>query len=281
MKAIHAALILPLIFAGCAKGSGEKENAMEEINIQQIKLDNLCITILYDNTAYFEELRADWGFACLIEGPEKTVLFDTGAKGDILMSNIESMSLDPVKVDVVVLSHQHWDHVGGLEAFLARNSNLTVLVLKSFPDEIKKTVDGAGAELTEVSGPYEICSGVYSTGTMGTGIEEQSLIITTDKGTLVITGCAHPGIVEIVKKAKELTGQEILLVMGGFHLMHHSDSQMKDIVDEFKELGVLYAGPCHCTGKDQLEAFRHAFEGRFLEIGAGREITAINFIHTH
>lgn len=277
MKRIVTIVLAAIILTAC----GTKEKEMEELKIEQIGLENLCITVIYDNTAYFEELTADWGFACVIDGAGKKILFDTGAKGNILMANIDSMRLDPGKVDVVVLSHAHWDHTGGLEAFLVRNSEVSVYVLKSFPDEVKKLVTNAGANLVEVSGPQTICKGVYTTGSMGNAIKEQSLIISTDKGAVVITGCAHPGIVEIAEKTREMTDQPPLLVMGGFHLRGYSENDVKAIIEGFKGLDVNYVGPCHCTGEEQIGVFRQAYSERCLDIGVGREITGVDFVFTH
>lgn len=251
---------------------------MEPFKVEELRLDNLCITVLYDNRAYFEGLTADWGFACLIEGPEKTILFDVGGKGDVLEANLDGMGIDARKVNVVVLSHTHADHTGGLAGLFSRNTDVTCYLLESFPSHLAEQADNAGADTVIVRGPSEICSGVYSTGTMGKNIKEQSLIITTDKGTVVITGCAHPGVVEIVKKAIELTGQTPLLVMGGFHLGGSSDKKVGKIIAELKELGVRYVGPCHCTGEEQIEMFRQAYEERCLDIGVGREITGVDII---
>ncbi|MBN2380877.1 MBL fold metallo-hydrolase [candidate division WOR-3 bacterium] len=278
MKAGFATLLLALVLTGCARGNPAKEEKVKQLEIEEVPLDQLCITVVYDNTAYFSELRSDWGFACVIDAGGKKILFDTGSKGEILLANFDGIGLDPGKIEMIALSHEHWDHVGGLEGFLARNSNVVVYVLKSFPNQVKKMARDAGAGLHEVSDPEELCTGIYTTGTMGRAIEEQSLIITTDKGAMVITGCAHPGIVEIVKKAKQLTGQEILAVMGGFHLGGASEREVKEIIEEFKQMGVSYVGPCHCTGEAQIELFREAYEHRCLEAGVGREITGIDFM---
>ncbi len=247
---------------------------METLEIEVIPLDDLSITVVYDNTAYHQGLRSDWGFACVIDGLEKKILFDTGADGDLLLINIDKLACHPRDIGTVVLSHEHWDHVDGLDEFLRMNPDVEVFLLESFPDEIGLTVTGSGAALTEVDGPMEICTGAYSTGSMGSDPEEQSLIIATDHGAVVITGCAHPGIVEIVRRARELTGQDILLVMGGFHLRSHSDDEVQGIIQEFRDLGVVYAGPCHCTGERQIGLFSEAYQDHFIRIGVGRVINA-------
>ncbi len=159
----------------------------------------------------------------------------------------------------------------------ARVSTAREEAVESFPEEVKKTVTNAGAKAMDISVPQEICTGVYTTGAMGRAIEEQALIITTDKGAVVITGCSHPGIVEIVRKARELTGLQILRAVGGFHLLRHSEEQIGGIIEDLKKLDVRYVGHCHCTGAKQIEMFRKAYGERFLDIGVGRKITGVDF----
>jgi len=124
----------------------------------------LTITVLYDNVAHDARLQTDWGFACLVEGLEQPLLFDTGGKGDILLQNMRALGLDPQAVRTVVLSHAHGDHTGGLAAFLAENPDVTVFLLQSFPANIKDVVRRAGATLVEVSGPVDITARAHTTG---------------------------------------------------------------------------------------------------------------------
>ncbi|MBD3284985.1 MBL fold metallo-hydrolase [candidate division WOR-3 bacterium] len=277
MKVVLSSVLMSLFLLGC--GKGEKEEKVESFEIKELATDRLCITVVYDNTAYHEGLRSDWGFACVIDADGRKLLFDTGAKGDLLVGNLDKLACHPREIEKVILSHEHWDHVGGLAELLKINSDVEVYLLKSFPNKVKGIVTDEGAGLVEVSGPQVICPGIYTTGVMGRAPEEQSLIISTDKGALVITGCAHPGIVEIVQRARELTGQDILFVMGGFHLGRASDKKVKEIINEFRDMGVRYVGPCHCTGEAQIEMFRKVYGHRCLDIGVGREITGIDFMN--
>lgn len=269
MKKLILAILATALIANCR--ANKKEQAMDE-EIETAGIENLKITVIYDNRLWKEGLEPAWGFSCLIEGLDKKILFDTGGDGKVLMSNVKKLEIDPKQVDIVVLSHEHGDHVGGLASFLSANPNVTVYVLRSFPPSIKNEAKGHGAEVVEVAGPAKISEHVLSTGEMGTMIKEQSLVIPTDRGLIVITGCAHPGVVDIVKKAKELTNQEVLLVMGGFHLLGHSDAQIKRIISEFSKLGVRYAGPCHCTGDRAIELFAQEYGEHFIQIGVGRTV---------
>ena len=234
---------------------------------------DLSIVVSYDNNPYKERLTTAWGFSCVIRGIEKTILFDTGGDGSILLANLEKLGINPKEIDLVVLSHIHGDHVGGLSSFLEKNPEVVVYLPKSFPKGFKDGVKGHGAKVVEVQGPLKICEGVYSTGELGTWIKEQSLIIHTEKGLIVITGCAHPGIVKIVDKAKGLVKDDVLLVMGGFHLGGESKGEIENIVFSFRKLGVSYVGPCHCSGDAARQLFKEEYGENFISVGVGRVVT--------
>ena len=233
----------------------------------------MCITVVYDNNPYKDGLATAWGFSCLITGIEETILFDTGGDGLIPLNNMGKLTIDPDNIDLVVLSHIHGDHTGGLDSFLKKNPNVTVYLPKSFPTKFKQSVKGYGAKTIEVEEPLEICENVYSTGQLGILIKEQSLIVRTNKGLIVITGCAHPGIVKIVTAAKNLLKDDILLVVGGFHLEWATKGKLEKIISAFKKLGVRYAGPCHCSGEKARSLFEKHFAKNYINIGAGRVIT--------
>ena len=178
-------------------------------------ISELRITVVYDNNPYQEGLTTSWGFACVIKGAEETILFDTGGNSAVLLKNMRQLGIDPKKIDVVVLSHIHGDHVGGLNGFLQANTNVTVYLPATFPPGFKESLKRSGVKTVEVDDPARICKGIYSTGALGSWMKEQSLIVSTDRGVIVITGCAHPGIVDILQTVKELNADPILLVMGG------------------------------------------------------------------
>ncbi|RKZ33670.1 MBL fold metallo-hydrolase, partial [bacterium] len=117
------------------------------------------VTIIYDNTAYRRDLRADWGFSCLVE-VENTprILFDTGTNGSILLSNMEKLKIDPTTISEVFISHPHFDHIGGLSAFLNVNSDVKIYVPASL-----RGVRGA-KEVISVKGAAKLHEKVFSTG---------------------------------------------------------------------------------------------------------------------
>ncbi|MFH1965325.1 MAG: MBL fold metallo-hydrolase, partial [Acidobacteriota bacterium] len=102
------------------------------------------VTILYDNYVHTEGTTSDWGFAALVEGAEKTILFDTGTKPEVFRDNIKKLEVDLSSVDVVVISHNHGDHTGSLEYFLGENSDVLVYLPASFPDDFFRKVEETG-----------------------------------------------------------------------------------------------------------------------------------------
>jgi len=232
----------------------------------------MLMTVLYDNNAYDPRLRTAWGFGCLVETGGATLLFDTGGDGPTLLKNMAVPGIDPQGVEAVVLSHAHGDHTGGLGALLGTGARPTVYVPRSFPASFKDSVRRYTV-LEEVTGPAEIMPGVYTTGEVGLHIVEQALAVETDEGLVVITGCAHPGVVEMVRRGRQAGGSEVSLVLGGFHLGGASERQIASIISDFRALGVQRVAPCHCTGEQAMRAFAAAYGADFRQTGVGCVLT--------
>lgn len=234
----------------------------------------VTLTTIYDNYQVNSALSTSWGFGCVVQTGQDTILFDTGGDGAILLQNMRQLQLHPMQISKVVLSHIHGDHVGGLPGFLTENPDVTVYIPVSFPHSLRETIRSAGASYEEIRDPEKIAAGMYSTGELGTSIREQSLIINTPEGIVVMTGCAHPGIVQIVNRAKNLfPEQNIRLVMGGFHLGGASRRQLQEIIASFQELGVQKVAPSHCSGDLCRQLMSQAFAEGFIENGVGGVIT--------
>jgi len=238
--------------------------------------EDLDLTIVYDNNPYNSELETRWGFSCLVKGTEKTILFDVGGEGTVLLKNMEKLEIDPKEVEVIVLSHIHYDHIGGLSDFLKINPKVTVYMPESLPQSVKNIVKTSGSQLVEVKKPVKICQNVYSTGELGTFIKEESLIIKTSKGLVVVTGCAHPGIVDIVIEAKEMLKTDVYLVLGGFHLCWMNQLQVNRIINGIKGQDVVKVAPCHCSGDIARKLFERAYGKDFILIGVGKKLKVIN-----
>ena len=226
-------------------------------------------TTVYDNRPLYPHLISKWGFACLV-GDD--LLFDTGGDGRTLLSNMEKMEIDPAAIETVVLSHAHGDHTGGLGALLGTGVRPTVYVPRSFPASFKADVR-AITTLVEVRGPVEIRPGVHTTGEVGSRLVEQALAVETEEGLVVITGCAHPGVVEMVRRARQVVGGMVALVLGGFHLGGASKRQVERIIADFRDLGVQKVAPCHCTGDRAIEIFAEEYGEDFVRVGVGCVIT--------
>lgn len=232
------------------------------------------MTVVYDNYPHAEGLETAWGFSCVVTVEGKTVLFDTGGDGRLLLANMRKLGMEPNEIDAVVLSHIHGDHTGGLEAFLRENHEVTVYVPASFPGSFIEQAKRTGAEVLTVEQAGELMPGVFTSGELGSAIREQSLVVATQAGLVVVTGCAHPGIVHIVEEVKKAIPGEIALAVGGFHLGGHSQRQIEEIVRRFQELDVRFAAPCHCSGDQARALFQQAYGDHYLEVGVGYRLSS-------
>jgi 7,8-dihydropterin-6-yl-methyl-4-(beta-D-ribofuranosyl)aminobenzene 5'-phosphate synthase len=207
------------------------------------------ITIIYDNTVWQRGLEADWGFSCLVEAHTRTLLFDTGAKGSLLLDNMRKLQIDPTSIDAVFISHDHWDHMGGLSDFLDIHP-VRVFVPSSYAHPLK------AEEVISVTKGTEIYDGIFSTGELRNG--EHSLCIRKNGDVVIVAGCSHPGVADILK-ASSVYGKPVALI-GGLH--------------GFSDYGAIESltliCPGHCTQhKAEIQA---RYPDAYMESGAGRVI---------
>ncbi len=207
------------------------------------------VTIIYDNEVWKEGLRADWGFSCLVEADNKKILFDTGANGALLLDNMKKLDIDPAKIDDIFISHAHHDHTGGLQDFLKLNSNVRVFVPAS--------LRARGAEkVISVSNAITIYENIFSTGELK-GME-QSMAVKIEKGIVVVAGCSHPGVKNILKAASQF-GKPYAII-GGLHGFNEFDL-IKDLA---------FICPTHCTQfKSEI---KNLYPEKYVEGGAGKII---------
>lgn len=232
----------------------------------------LTISIVYNNIGADERLWSEWGFSALVEYGDQTLLFDTGGDSLTLLHNMGELGIDVSAIQTIVLSHIHWDHVTGLEGLLDAGIQPTVYVPPSFPSDFKSQVEEV-TELVEVTPGQALGERMFTTGELPTpgypDLMEQALVIETGNGLNVITGCAHPGVVNIVRRASELFEGEIYLAMGGFHLGDATDTALDSILADLRELGVQRVSPSHCTGDHAIARFAAEFGEDFIGTGAG------------
>ena len=275
-----ACSLLPRFGTGCSQREVDTKLAAQLMqNTQNAKLDDIRLTILYDNVPYKEGLRTDWGFSCLVDGLDKSILFDAGRFDDIFLSNLSKLNVDLKRIDELFLSHDHPDHIGGVMKVLDARPGINISLVGSFPWGFKKAVSKRGGHVSETGHPCAISQNCLSTGEMTSAVKnEQSLIIPTDQGSIILTGCAHPGVVEIVEQTKAITKQDVLLVTGGFHLLMDDASSIRKKAERLKQLGVRNVAPSHCSGGEAIGILAEIFGDRFLKSGAGRIISVSDFI---
>ncbi len=227
------------------------------------------ITIAYNNIPHALGLTTSWGFSAVIESVNGRILFDTGGDGSILLSNLRRLRVAPTSIDVLVLSHLHADHTGGLEEFLAVRSDVTIYMPRSFPKPFLRSVERYGARVVIVCKPQRLFANFHSTGEMGEVIKEQALIIDAGEGLALLTGCAHPCIVEVVRTAREYLKKEVHLLMGGFHLLGLNKDKLRSKIQMLRSLGIRRVAPSHCTGNAAIALFRESWGSGFIEGGCG------------
>ncbi|MFL7812915.1 MAG: MBL fold metallo-hydrolase [Anaerolineales bacterium] len=249
----------------------EPSPAPEDTPVEGESEEMITITVVYDNYPYQAGLGTAWGFAALVEYKDTLLLFDTGGSGPLLLSNLTALGYKPGDIGIVVLSHEHNDHTGGLQSLLSAGADPVIYIPPSFSNSFKNQYQNQ-FQLIEGRPGMKIAERIYTIGEMPGPPPEQALVIDTTQGLVVITGCAHPGVDKMILEAKRQYKEDIYLVLGGFHLGSASDSRVNAIIKEFQRLGVKYAAPCHCTGDRAIGMFRNAFGKDFLPVGVGAVI---------
>lgn len=235
-------------------------------------IGNSKLTILFDNTTTDSLLKPKWGFAALVEYGGHTLLFDTGADGSILLDNMRQLGVKPESIEAIIFSHEHSDHIGGLQALLDTGIRPTVYAPSAFSEVFKEEVRNR-TRLVEVGDSLTILPGVHLSRPVGS-IAEQCMALETRDGTVIITGCAHPGIVNMVRKAQEAVPGNVSLLAGGFHLYEITDkNKLKSVIAELRQLGLQKIMPTHCTGSAATDLFRNEFGKNCLGGGVGVTIT--------
>jgi len=211
------------------------------------------LTIVFDNTIFNKDigLKSGWGFSCLVETKTDTILFDTGEDGNVLLKNMEILEINPKKISKIVISHEHYDHNGGLDSLLSILDKSEVYRVKNF--ESTKNVHFIFSEKNR-----QITEDIYTTGRLEGSVDEQSLILQGNKGWYLIVGCSHPGVGRIFDVAKFYG--DIVGVIGGLH--GFNDYSL------FENLELICA--THCT-QHKKEIYR-LFPNTTIEGGVGQII---------
>lgn len=270
---IVTGLLMFTFLANCQEQSSlTADEQLERVSAGTGIQEPVTVSIIYDNYVYKKGLTSDWGFSVLIMGLEKEVLFDTGTKPGLFESNFNELGFDWNGIDILVLSHEHGDHTGGIKALANHRQNIPVIFPYSFSDHFKAWMTEMHLIPMTVKEPAMICNHLYTSGQFDQPTPEQALVLDTGKGLVVITGCSHPGIIEMLKTISTDFRKNVYMVFGGFHLMNKTKAEISDIISEMKSLGVEKCGATHCTGEMQIGMFKEAFGDDFVELGVGNEI---------
>jgi 7,8-dihydropterin-6-yl-methyl-4-(beta-D-ribofuranosyl)aminobenzene 5'-phosphate synthase len=244
---------------------------------------NVVFTILCDNISQSDSIFADHGFSCLIESGDHTCLFDAGNDPEKFMANVGKIGVDCSGIESVFISHIHGDHMGGLSPILEECNRPTLCMPVSYPRPDGESFgDRADAdfsamlqqlrpfvsEIMQSREPATFGGDFHTTGVIDHWSYEQALILPTSKGLAIITGCAHPGIVDVVRHAREQMRQDVYFVMGGFHLMRSDSAKVDSVVQELRQL-TKYIGPCHCTGEKARAIIKAVFGEYYVDVHAG------------
>ncbi len=232
----------------------------------------LSITIICDSYTLEPGLRPSAGFACLIKTAGRNILFDTSPHLPTLLHNMEKLSLATQDIDAIVLSHNDSDHAGAIFGLLALVEKVEVFLLASSPPQYKDRVSHAGAVVREIGPPAVVAEGLISTGELGESIGEQSLVLRTRRGPALIIGCGHPGLIDIIRRTRQVIGESPRLVLGGFHSEGASLSETASVALKLLELGVREIAPCHCTGERAHRVLKQTYGESFIPCGSGKVI---------
>lgn len=233
------------------------------------------IKLIASGSQFWELWVKYWGLSLLIDD---AILFDTFANYHVLAKKMRRAKVDISKIQSVVISHDHWDHIGGLWGFLEERRGLDVYLPLQAKESVKNRIRAAGGKVIEKYGSKEVKAGVFVTDEImgdfdGKSISEQSIVIKSDKGLVVIVGCSHPGILEIVERAKQIFNLPVYGVIGGFHLMHSKAEDIRVIAKKLKNEGVEMVAPTHCAGWRAERIFKNVFHRGFVALCEGQRLT--------
>jgi 7,8-dihydropterin-6-yl-methyl-4-(beta-D-ribofuranosyl)aminobenzene 5'-phosphate synthase len=290
-------LLLPaVILAEMPARAGDAFPAPEPGRVHSLK-----ITVLSTMLADGGEL-GEWGFSALVEADGHRILYDTGAHSELVLRNAKSLNIDLTTIPEVVLSHNHWDHVGGFmtlrrsvvdrapgalasthvgEGIFYPRSTLSPAIDENQMRFIKDEYEKTGGVFIVHRAPVQLYSGVWLTGpvprkypernwpkgtrvTTPTGIvedylpEDMALVCDTDKGLVVLTGCGHAGVINIIEYSRTfIRPARIHALIGGTHLFNATDETLSWTAEKLRAFGVDNLLGAHCTGLETVYRFRH------------------------
>lgn len=275
------------------------------------------VTVL--STMLSGSFNGEWGFGAMVEIDGRRILFDTGNRPETVLNNLREMKMDLAGVPSVILTHHHRDHTGGLvtlrrdvmkrdpKAIATAYGGQGILLSRRPANDfvlMKGEYEATGAKLIEVSKPTEIAPHVWLTGPVprthnernwsgstrirkgdaeseDTLPEDQAMVIDTDAGLVVISGCGHAGIVNTLTYARKAVRMApVHALIGGFHLFSANDETLRWTAEQLAPMGIEYFLAAHCTGVESTMRLRELMKlppermtiaqvGRAFELGKG------------
>lgn len=239
----------------------------------------LVLTVIADNRTVSPILKAVWGLSIYVAvkkiNGEINILFDTDTYPHILKHNSRLLNIKFDYLNSVVISHGHEDHTGGLSFISAYKAGIPVYIPIKSPHSLKRRILSLGFKLVEVEDKYMLDEYVFIIGGFYKyGISEQLLTVVVDNlGPVILVGCSHPGIVNMVKKVYEELKIKPYAVLGGFHLEWSPIEEIDHVVNSLLSLGVRRIGPMHCSGERIREYLRRKYPDVYLDMRAGSTAT--------
>ena len=236
-------------------------------------INSISITVLIDNNAY-NDLKHPWGISIYIETPNKTILFDAGPSPSDIEYNCKLLNIDLSKIDIIVLSHEHGDHIGGL-SYVARyvHHDVVVYVPSGMSIGVKNWIKKLGFKIISIKNTTVISKGIAIIGELYGPPYEQALAINVkDIGLIIFVGCSHPGVDRIVHKIVVESENDPYLVLGGFHMLSATDERINKVISNLIADGIDYISPLHCSGDNFRNIMDKSFHDKYLELHVGSRI---------
>jgi 7,8-dihydropterin-6-yl-methyl-4-(beta-D-ribofuranosyl)aminobenzene 5'-phosphate synthase len=235
------------------------------------------VTTIVDNNVFKKGLASSWGLSFYVEtctnDKKHSVLMDTSGSFQAFIGNASELGLNLSEVEAILISHWHSDHCGALSQVLTLIRRSTPVYAPSASTSGIREIINANREPVVCSKPIEFMDGLMSTGEIPNGISEHSLLVNVkNRGLVVLVGCSHPGIINVLKHAQKVSDvDKIYAVIGGFHI--RSVGEGIRIGEFLRELDVKLVSPCHCTSNDAMQGIAKIMGERCIRNGSGKIIS--------
>jgi len=277
-KVILSILLITLVIAATLillkREREENSTSKTTVKLSSGYLNRVEIIVLVDNNPNPQrpDLKTVWGISMLVKAGNITILFDAGPSPKILKHNCEALGVNLSELTFIVLSHEHGDHIGGLPYIAEVKPGLKVYVPSKMSDYAKNWIKSLNLTLIEVESSTVVTKGIVIIGQLYGPPWEQALALNTTRGLVVLVGCSHPGVENIVSKAVKELETKPYLVIGGFHMVSRSREDCEKTVKELLKLGVSLIAPIHCSGDTIRKILDEQYSEHYLKACVGTKV---------